>query len=1249
MKTASPLSLLFSIALAAFTAAPASANATIQTLPFSQNWSNAGLITANDDWSAVPGIEGFRGDGLAGGSGVDPQTILAADDPGVIDVNANQTNPSVFNTGGTTEFDLTDDTVALAGSGTARAPYLRIYLNTSGQSGITVKYNLRDIDGSTDNSTQPVALHYRIGVSGTWTNVASAFVADASGGPSDATLVTPVCAVLPAAANNQALIELRVMTTDAMGTDEFIGVDDISVDTSGCGGGGPTLSIDDVSLNEGNSGTTTFTFTVSLSAPAPVGGVTFDIATADGTATVADNDYAANSVTGATIAAAGTSYSFDVAVNGDSTSEANQTFLVNVTSIVGVTGADTQGQGTIVNDDGLSLNLIHDVQGNGSATPTPGSTVIVEGVVIGDYQGANELSGFFLQEEDADHDADPATSEGIFVFCGGCPTAVAEGQRVRVTGSVAEFFGNTQITASTAISVVVTNAGNNLAQITPRTIDLPVAGNIDTFYEALEDMLVTFTDTLTVAEYFEMARYGTIELFEGGRPRQFTEANSPSVAGLAAHNDNLNRRRVILDDLNNVQNFALPPTVADGLQAIYHPHANGGLSVGTQGIDFFRGGDVVNGLTGVLDWSFAGLTGTEAWRLRPTNANPVTFTVANPRPASPPAVGGAIKAASMNLLNYFTTLDTTASNNSGPCGPGGTLDCRGADSNAELIRQRERTSIVICALNADVYGFNEIENTASATITDLLGAVNARCGGAHPYAFVNTGGPLGTDAIRVQQIYRTGVLSPVGSPLSDTNAVHNRPPTAQIYDVVDGANPAFDQRFTVIVNHFKSKGCPGTGADADAGDGQSCFNGTRVAQANRLMTWITGTVLPAAGDPDVLLLGDFNANAKEDPITALSTGGYTDLTTHFHGASAYSYLFDGQIGHLDYALASSSLLAQIAGADSWHINADEIPLFDYSDEVKDTGEAAFEEKPDGSALVPPRVVFQPASPWRASDHDPVLVGLSLTGGGGSAADIRIQSVADSPDPVAAGSQLTYTVTVTNGGTSQAAGVTVTSTLPSGVTFGSTSGCQNDPAGNPTCNLGTVGAGATLAFNLVVDVGAGTTGTLNYSASVASTTPDSNPANNGGSTSTTVQKAGDLALAIVPAPPGTYADGGTLHYKIFVINAGPSDLTGSLVTDNIPAQLNGVAWTCIATAGSACVASGTGNLVSSPLSLKAGGAAAYRIRATVPDGTTANLSNTATVTDSSDPFPGNNSQSATVIWGNPIFFDGFESGDTTAWQ
>jgi predicted extracellular nuclease len=744
----------------------------------------------------------------------------------------------------------------------------------------------------------------------------------------------------------------------------------------------PNLTINDVSLFEENVGTTTFTFTVSLSAPAGIGGVSFDIATADGTAqddnpATEDNDYVAKSLPGQTIPEGSSTYTFDVLVNADGIAESDETFFVNVTNVTNAIATDGQGQGTLINDD---LAFIHDLQGNGAATPIPpGAVVMVEGVVTATFQGTDKLRGFFLQEEDAHADADPATSEGIFVFCGGCPTPVAEGQRVRATGTVSEFNGMTEITASTAPSVLITDAGNNLAEVTPASIDLPVVGVIDDFYETKEGMLVTFVDTLTVSEYFELARFGHVVLFEGGRPQQFTETSPPSVAGYTAHLDNLARRKVILDDDDNAQNA--PLLLPDGSQFVYHPRANGGFSVGVQGTDFFRGGDLVNGLTGVLHWSFPG-TGANTWRIRPTDATPATFTVANPRPATPPAVGGAIQAASMNLLNYFTTIDTTASSSSGPCGPSMTQDCRGADSVAELNRQRERASIVICGLNAHVLGLMELENTtATGTITDLLGAVNALCGGANPYAFVDTGSTLGTDAIRVALIYRSATLSPVGPPLVDPDLVHNRPPTAQTFDVVDPANPAFGERFTVIANHFKSKSCSGaSGPDLDAGDGASCFNATRTAQANRLLTWINSTVLPAAGDPDVLLLGDFNSHPQETPVTTLTGAGFTDIETAILGPAAYSYLFDGQLGHIDYAFSSASLTPQVTGIGAWHINADEPPLFDYNDEVFDSpGEASFEEKPDGSALATPRNVFQPASPFRAADHDPVLVGLFPTG------------------------------------------------------------------------------------------------------------------------------------------------------------------------------------------------------------------------------------------------------------------------------
>ncbi|RJP61298.1 MAG: HYR domain-containing protein [Candidatus Auribacter fodinae] len=205
------------------------ADATAQTLPFLQDWSNTGLITANDDWSGVLGINGYLGQSLTTTTGVDPQTVLtesaAAND---LTVLANQTNANITN-GDVAEFDNALQVIALQGSGTADAPYILITVSTTGLTDITISYDLRDIDGSADNAIQPVALQYRVGDSGPFTNVAAGYVADATAGPSLATLVTPVNVTLPAAVDYQPLVQIRIITTNAVGSDEWIGIDDISI------------------------------------------------------------------------------------------------------------------------------------------------------------------------------------------------------------------------------------------------------------------------------------------------------------------------------------------------------------------------------------------------------------------------------------------------------------------------------------------------------------------------------------------------------------------------------------------------------------------------------------------------------------------------------------------------------------------------------------------------------------------------------------------------------------------------------------------------------------------------------------------------------------------------------------------------------------------------------------------------------------------------------------------------------------
>ena len=217
------------------------ANLVAQPIPFTQNWTNTTLIATDDDWNAVPGIVGYRGDSLTGSTGTDPQTILADGSLTPVNVFANHNDPDTFLSGGVTEFDgLANPVVALNGSGTADAPHIVINLSTSGTTAINVAYNLRDIDGSVDNSIQPVALQYRVGGTGNYVNLPAGFVADASGGPSQATLVTPVSVPLPVACENQPLVQLRIMTTNAVGNDEWVGVDDINI--TGTGGGNTVLS-----------------------------------------------------------------------------------------------------------------------------------------------------------------------------------------------------------------------------------------------------------------------------------------------------------------------------------------------------------------------------------------------------------------------------------------------------------------------------------------------------------------------------------------------------------------------------------------------------------------------------------------------------------------------------------------------------------------------------------------------------------------------------------------------------------------------------------------------------------------------------------------------------------------------------------------------------------------------------------------------------------------------------------------------
>ena len=335
---------------------------------------------------------------------------------------------------------------------------------------------------------------------------------------------------------------------------------------------------------------------------------------------------------------------------------------------------------------------------------------------------------------------------------------------------------------------------------------------------------------------------------------------------------------------------------------------------------------------------------------------PIEFDHTNPRPASPADVGGDVRAAAFNVLNYFN------GNGAG----GGFPTERGATTAFEFDRQRDKIIAAITELDADVVGLMELENddtdTEYGAIEDLVDGLNAAAG-AGTYDFIDTG-IVGGDAIRVGILYQPDRVTPVGAHAIIDSTVDprfidnlNRPSIAQTFEVNSSGAV-----FTAVVNHLKSKGsdCDDVG-DPDTGDGQGNCNITRTNAAKALVDWLDSDPT-GSGDNDYLVLGDMNAYAQEDPITVFRDAGYVDTIDEFLGGEGYSYVFQGQSGYLDHALASPSLAAQVSGVTEWHINADEPIALDYNAEFKTPNQVG---------------TFYSDDAYRSSDHDPVLVGMSL--------------------------------------------------------------------------------------------------------------------------------------------------------------------------------------------------------------------------------------------------------------------------------
>jgi predicted extracellular nuclease len=554
------------------------------------------------------------------------------------------------------------------------------------------------------------------------------------------------------------------------------------------------------------------------------------------------------------------------------------------------------------------IQAIGQVQGAGARSPLEGRTVTVEGIIVANF--AKNLGGVFVQSEAGD--GDDATAEGLFVpRQADAEPKLRTGDRVRLTGTVVEQGGGDQtLTALDGATVEVIGRG----EAKPRVIAQAPATAAG--WESLEGELLSITAPLTVTGNDGLARYGELFTSFGGRLYSPTEVAPPGAEAqaVAAENARLSLR---LDDARSGQD----PKNLWFLPGDWNDDAP------------LRTGSVVTGVQGVLDQRFG------SHRLQLTEA--LGAIEQAPRPAAP-TVPGDRRIAGFNVLNLFN----------GDGRGGGFPTDRGAATPADHARQVAKLVAAVQKLDPDLAALMELENDGfgpESSLAQFVDALNA----AGPHAdwrFVDSGEGPGSNVIRVGLVYRASRFEAVGQPATFAEGPFknaSRAPLAQAFRA--GRGPVF----VVVANHFKSKGScdKATGGDADSGDGQACFNATRIESARRLNEWLATD--PTGASPEgALVIGDLNAHAQEDPLRLLHSHGWQDAFTLAKAERPYSFVWAGESARLDHALLDAGLAGRLRGAAEWHANADESGRFDYRQDR------------DGD-------------PWRASDHDPMLLGLDL--------------------------------------------------------------------------------------------------------------------------------------------------------------------------------------------------------------------------------------------------------------------------------
>ncbi|WP_285163442.1 ExeM/NucH family extracellular endonuclease [Shewanella goraebulensis] len=660
---------------------------------------------------------------------------------------------------------------------------------------------------------------------------------------------------------------------------------------------------------------------------------------------------------------------------------------MQVQAKVVTTNAPTAGK---VLCEGKTITPIYEIQGAGSTSPLVaegGNESIHEVTTTGVVTArADRLyKGFFIQ--DPQGDGSPLTSDGIFVHWGdSAPAKIVPGMEICVTGKVQEYSGFTQINIEKQQKFTL---GNHLGELAATPLQVQEGQSLVQALERLEGMKVVLTTAsdMKVTRSFSLdydSYRNNMVLSHQAPLMKATQVYSPlSTDAIALHSANIANQLVVESDYK-----------AEHGEVPYFPNFNADNG-------YIRIGDTLTNIEGVIGYSY------DKYRFMPINEIGASDFVRNNDRSVEPAIAnqGDLRVASFNVLNFF---NSEFGGDPNPLGHN-----RGAKIESEMLLQRTKIVNAMAAMNADIIGIMEVENNGFgelSAIQNLVEVLNAKLPAKLAYQFVevtDNGGFVGSDAIAVGLLYRPEVVTLDGiAKVIVTPEQHiEEGVVTRINDGVKETNPAYhkyqrhslmqgflvnDQKLTVVVNHFKSKGSGcledwlSFNEDSEPEDLQGKCNAFRVSAAKVIGESITDL------EGDVLVIGDLNAYGKEDPLAVLTdydanlnervikTASHTrlnglahepkgmvidkgfgliNLNAQAHGAATYSYSYNGELGNLDHALGNSSLAARLVAIEDWHINSVESNLFEYSS--KYTGELA---KSDNV--------------YSSSDHDPVLIALA---------------------------------------------------------------------------------------------------------------------------------------------------------------------------------------------------------------------------------------------------------------------------------